>query len=62
MKIFVVLALVWNIGFFGGEVWATDTDVPNASSNALPLMGSAAPLNQPDNSYNTLESARLNRQ
>ena len=62
MKIFVVLALVWNIGFFGGEVWATDNDVPNASSNALPLMGSAAPLNQPDNSYNTLESARLNRQ
>ena len=38
MKILIVLALVWNVGFFGGEVWAIDTDVSGASNNALPQM------------------------
>lgn len=50
------------MGFFGGEVWAIDTDVSGASNNALPQMWSTASVNQNDGSYDRAESAKFERQ
>ena len=51
MKILVVLALVWNMGFFGGEVWAVCPDANDIScanyTNSADRVSDIADRNNP---------------